>query len=100
VLDRLWKGKRIVYRLRPRLPDRPAVIISHEPWGEAAIDLPGSSAPAVEVADPRIEGGAIRFITPDVAIVEGHCASAALLFVMKRDEGDWKIAALRMLAPD
>ena len=49
VLDQLWKGKRLVYRMQsgtteaasPSLSDYPTVTISHEPWGEATINFPG-----------------------------------------------------------
>jgi hypothetical protein len=72
------------------------VTISHEPWGEATINLPGSeSRPS------------IAFITPDVALADGLCTyeddqgtkqTTPLLFVMKKEGGDWKIASIRVLA--
>lgn len=38
----------------------------------------------------------IRFVTPDVALVDARL-SGRLLFVMKKDEGKWKIASVRVL---
>jgi hypothetical protein len=76
----------------------PTVTISHEPWGEARI-----SFPPVEL---RTADRSIMFITPDVALAEGACMyhdaatpTIPLLFVMKKEGGDWKIASLRVLAP-
>ncbi len=76
----------------------PTVTISKEPWGEARIDFPA--------AEPRTVNRSITFITPDVALAEAACTyldattqATPLLFVMKREGGDWKIASLRVLAP-
>ena len=77
----------------------PTVTISKEPWGEARINFP-----AIE---PRTVDGSIVFITPDIALAEGALAyqdaattqTTPLLFVMKREGGEWKIASLRVLAP-
>jgi hypothetical protein len=95
-------------------PDHPSVTISHDPWGEASINFPGM--PPLPPADfypwinllinPRIVGGAIRFITPDVALVEGGwiqqdsagTQTIPLFFVMKKEGDNWKIASLRVLA--
>ena len=88
-------------RLPKAAPDPPTVTISHEPWGEATLHLPG-------VGIPRIVGGGIRFITPDVALAEATwiysngtatAQTAPLLLVMKKEGENWKIAALRVLAP-
>ena len=74
----------------------PTVTISHEPWGEATINLPG-----------RESRPSIAFITPDVALAEGACTyeddhagsqTTPLLFVMKKEGDDWKIASIRVLA--
>ncbi len=74
--------------------------ISKEPWGEARINFP-----AIE---PRTTNRSITFVTPDVALAEGAFAyldgaptgqSTPLLFVMKWEGGDWKVASLRVLAP-
>jgi hypothetical protein len=75
--------------------DDPTVTISHEPWGEATISLPG-----------RGSRPAILFITPDVALAEGACTyeddhskqTTPLLIVMKKEGDDWKIASIRVLA--
>lgn len=89
--------------------DRPMVVISHEPWGEATIAFPGdSSHPAVEMPNPLIASAVSRFITPDVALAEGTWTyknnrgttqTVPLLFVMKKEGESWKIASLRVLAP-
>ena len=84
--------------LRPwgdRHARRPAVVVSHEPWGEATISWSGACGPIVSRR--------VRFITPDVALADAACiydddTAAPLLFVMKKDGADWKIASLRRLA--
>jgi hypothetical protein len=77
--------------------DHSNVTISHEPWGEAAINL----------MSPRILIAAIRFITPDVALADatrthkvddGTTQTIPLLFVMKREGENWKIASVYVLA--
>lgn len=47
-------------------------------------------APAVQVAK-------IQIVTADVAVVDGRAGAHRLLFVMHREEGAWKIAAVRFL---
>ena len=89
--------------------DHPTVTISKEPWGEATINFPGLGPfPPLELFKPRIISGAIRFITPDVALADGlwigsgesgSIQTRPLLFVMKREEGAWKIAAIRATGP-
>jgi hypothetical protein len=99
--------------LRPLAPSgdqagHPTVTISHEVWGEATINLPGIPViPPVEFLNPRIGCDSIRFITPDVALADGNWTykngpetqTKPLLFVMKKEGDDWKIASLRLLAP-
>jgi hypothetical protein len=77
-----------------------AVTISHEPWGEARINFPAMESRTIDRS--------IVFITPGVALAEGACAyqddaaatqTTPLLFVMKKEGDDWKIASLRVLAP-
>ncbi len=95
--------------------DGPTVTISSEPFGEATIQFPGvqvlpglSSNSAMEVLNPRIASSTIRFITPEVALADGTWTyrdtsgatqTIPLLFVMKKEGEDWKIASLRVLAP-
>jgi len=81
-------------------PARPTVVISHEPWGEATIDFRAVDLPN------RIVSRTIRFITPNVALVDadrtredGTFQDKPLLFVLKKVEDDWKIASARVLAP-
>jgi hypothetical protein len=114
-LERLPKVEPLEFRVRtpeadPALPsgaDRPTLTISHEPWGEAAIDFPGR-LPVVELVNPRIVGSGIRSITPDVALADGRWTytekggatrTIPLLFVVKKEGETWKLAALRTLAP-
>ena len=111
-LEGLRKDKRISsFRISTPPADRPTVTISHEPWGEATINLPGMASimmsnSTVEVLNPRIESINIRFIAPDVALADAvwtykedasTTQSKPLLFVMKREGADWKIASLRVL---
>jgi hypothetical protein len=68
------------------------VAISHEPWGEADIKM----------QTPTILGRTTRFITSNVALVDGTCSysegtAIPLLFVMKKEGDVWKIASLRVL---
>jgi len=111
LLDQLWKGKRLTFRARMGLDgaessatvNRPNVTISHEPWGEATINIPPMP---VEVLNPKIVSYVIRFITPDVALVDGASVywntdtgaeSTPLLLVMKREGERWMITALRVV---
>lgn len=88
--------------------NRPSVTISHEPWGEAQINLPGSdyTVPPMELLNPRISIRVVRFIASDVATVDAdwtyqdptRAQTLPLLFVMMKREGIWKIASARLLA--
>jgi hypothetical protein len=81
------------------------VVISHEPWGEAQI-CPCVFPQPLVIVNPQFASRAIRFITPDVAMVEGSYTrrdgdvvqTTPLLFLMKRDGDVWKIASVRLLA--
>jgi hypothetical protein len=108
-LARLPKGV-----VKFRIPDaigssQPTLTISKEPWGEATINFPGFPAvfelPTIEI-NSRILSGAIRFITPDVALAEGtltikgdgdETRTTPLLFVMKKEHDQWKIASIRVV---
>jgi hypothetical protein len=99
---KLLEGKKVTYHIRPGM-GRPTVTINHHrPWGEAEIQLP---APSIELQNPRVVAGAVRFISEDVALADGSLVerraeerqSTPLLFVMKKDGEDWKIAALRVV---
>jgi hypothetical protein len=110
VLEGLWKGKWPRYRVHRD----PAVTISHEPWGEAAISFP------VEVENPRIVCGAVRLISSDEALaaatmvywhsglpprlgevggVPPHIQTTELTFLMKKDGADWKIESVGVNQP-
>ena len=61
-----------------------------------------------ELTAPRVVSGVIRFITPDVAIVDGAstivgavtlAGRVPLLFVMKREGTEWRISVVRVVAP-
>lgn len=100
VLEQLRKGKRPTYR---PVSSAPSVTISHEPWREATINLPGAPW---EIVNPRIGSGSLRFITPDVAMVDGTFTyqdggttqTTPLLFVVKKEGSNWRIVSLRVLA--
>jgi len=109
-LDRLPNVTPQAFRIAgPARQDGPMVTISHEPWGEVTLNLPGTaSLPALEILNPRIASGAIRFVTSDVALADGvwtykddggTTQTIPLLFVMKREGDNWKIASLRVLTP-
>jgi hypothetical protein len=102
VLEQLRRGKRVAYRPL-RSSDHPTVTISHEPWGEATINFPNM---VVEILNPNIVSRTMRFVTTDVALADGACIyredgadvqTTPLLFVMKRDGDQWKIASVRVL---
>src|ERR1035438_2230564 len=90
-LEGLPKVNPLAFRMAA-FRNRPTVTISHEPWGGGAIDFP-------RTAD---------LLTPDVALVDGAWTykddgattrTTLLLFVMKKERGNWKIASIRVLAP-
>jgi hypothetical protein len=106
-LSRLPRG---VLKLRiPENPSsaQPTLTISKEPWGEATINFPGSPVlPTIEI-NSRITSGAIRYITSDVALAEGTLTTKGdgddtritpLLFVMKKEHDQWKIASIRVIS--
>ena len=87
-----------------------SVIISHEPWGEAQW-VPAAVLPPQ--AHFRLVIRSVRFITPDVALVDAvtgpPIAAPApdnsvppprvpVLLVMKRELTDWRIASVRKTA--
>jgi len=116
-LDQLLKGKRPVYRMQSGATDaasssssdHPTLIISYEPWGEATIGFPGiDGMPRVKMVNPRIVASNIRFVSVDVALADGvllyedssgDAQATPILFVMKKQGADWKIASIRILAP-
>jgi hypothetical protein len=60
----------------------------------------------IQLTQPRVASGNIRFITSDVATVDGASTiqgaitlapRVPLLFVMRRGAGEWKIGAVRVL---
>lgn len=68
------------------------VVISKEPWGEATWIPAGLNLNLMRIRITRI-----RFMTPEVALVDAEGRSP-LLIVMKKVGTDWKIASLRALA--
>jgi hypothetical protein len=61
-----------------------------------------------EVSQVFFESQGVRFVTPDVAVVDAAGSqygsvivkqSIPALFVMRREGGDWKVVILRMVAP-
>jgi hypothetical protein len=73
--------------------DKPRVVISKEPWGEAQVVMPGTPTAASAVVTK------IRFMTPTVAVVDAASVKASLFIVLRKEETGWKIASLRILAP-
>jgi len=66
-----------------------------------------SSEPWSEMTSPRLTIRSIRFVTPDVALVNAASVQYGsnipvrripVLFVLKKEGKDWRIAALRVLA--
>jgi len=66
-----------------------------------------SSEPLSEMTSPRLTIRSIRFVTPDVALVNAASVQYGsnipvrripVLFVLKKEGKDWRIAALRVLA--
>jgi hypothetical protein len=109
-LAQLWRGKQIAFRVRSdagapaRIPSS-EVRVSKEPWGEATFNIPGLDPYLlVEIINPKIESRSIRFITPDVALVDAVVTyedaavqdATPLLLVLKKEGADWKIAAIRL----
>lgn len=67
----------------------------------------GMNEPWTQMTAPRVVSGSIRFITPDVATVDGASTiegavtlarSVPLLFVMKKEGAGWRISMVRVLA--
>ncbi|SPE33156.1 exported hypothetical protein [Candidatus Sulfopaludibacter sp. SbA3] len=91
-------------------PDAKPVFTSDADRGEAAHlanlvkQLGDMRRPWSETAAPRIFSKAVRFITPDVALVDALVAPYGMvlpttpaLFVMKKVGPDWRIASFREL---
>lgn len=78
------------------VPTTGTVVISHEPWREA------TWTPGVTLRPPHFSVRAVRFVTPDVALVDGtkdlNATQAPVLFVMKKVGADWRIASVRRIA--
>lgn len=72
------------------VPNKPGqIIISKEPWGEATWVSASMSVRRIRVAK-------IRFLTPEIALVDA-LSPGPLLIVLKKQGTDWKIASLRRL---
>jgi hypothetical protein len=70
------------------------VVISKEPWGEA------TWFPAAVAKAPHFVVQTIRFVTPDVALVEGIDrlnGNTSVLFVLKKDGIAWRIASFKRI---
>jgi len=67
-----------------------------------------SSRPWSEVTAPRVVSESIGFVTPDVALVDGaivqygslSASREPVLFVMKKQGTEWRIASLRLGTPE
>ncbi len=67
----------------------------------------GMDEPWTDLTAPRVVSGAIQFITPAVAVVDGAsiirgavmlAPRVPLPFVMKKEGTEWRISAIRVLA--
>jgi hypothetical protein len=71
------------------------VVISKEPWGEATwFPVPVSRG-------PRFVIQSVRFVTPEVVVVDGidqRNGGASVLFVMRKDGIAWRIASFKRIA--
>jgi hypothetical protein len=100
--------------LRPRLftkdvdtaVDFNRLIDLHLLCSSCAGDVIGMNERWREMTVPRIVSSSIRFITPDVAMVDGASTirgavtlaeSVPLLFVLKKEGAEWRINAVRRL---
>jgi hypothetical protein len=100
----IGKQKQFLISSEQSAPFTARVNISHEPWGEATIDIQPNLRH--EVSNPKVTIGTIRFITSDVAITDGAftyldgvAQITPLLFVIKRQADGWRIASVRLLSP-
>ena len=69
----------------------------------------GGNEPWTGLTVPRVVSGSIRFVTTDVALVDGASMiegavtlvrRVPLLFVMRREPARWRIGAVRVLAAE
>ena len=81
-----------VMRVGPKGDETGEIVISKEPWGEATWIPAGMNMNIARIRITRI-----RFLTPDVAMVDA-VSRDPLLIVMRKVGTDWKIASLRILA--
>lgn len=66
-----------------------------------------NTQPFSEISVPKIVVHSVRFITPDVALVDASNGqygsnmvwSVPIMFVMKRDGDNWRIVAYRIVPP-
>ena len=71
--------------LRDGPQEHPPLTWDYWPW-----PLPVTDPGAVQCSN-------IRFLTPDVALAEGSVRRHPALFVVKKENGVWKIASVRFL---
>lgn len=77
-------------RTAPGSLQPPEVLISTEPWGEADIFIPMPGVSFIAVKK-------IRFLTPEVALVDAY-GKTPVLFLLRKEAETWKIASIRILA--
>jgi hypothetical protein len=72
------------------------LVISREPMGEATW-YPGlaTSLAAIAIA-PRFVTRSVTFVSPDTAIVVATYAQESVLFVVKNESANWRIASFRV----
>jgi hypothetical protein len=59
--------------------------------------LSGDYWPIWTLGQPPIQVLKIRFVTADVALVDTRTADRPLLFVLRKEQGSWKVASIRVV---
>jgi hypothetical protein len=74
------------------------LVVSREPMGEATwYPGPAVSATAIAIA-PRFVTRSVTFVAPDTAVVLATYQQQAVLFVVKNEGTNWRIASFRVLS--
>ena len=69
------------------------LVISREPMGEATW-IPGT---AVSAVTPHFVTRSVTFVSPDTAVVVAVYGRESVLFVLKNESSNWRIASFRVL---
>jgi hypothetical protein len=102
--QRLLRRKNLTWQIRPGV-GRPATVnAQHGMFTRAPVK---AQAPSIELKNPRVVPGAVELVSDDRAIAHAALVeyrgtakeSTPLVFTMKKVEGVWKIAELKV-GPD